>query len=540
MAAAAAAAAADPSSPSLSPRASLAARHPWPLVNGAEPEGPAADVLPSPSSPSPAVAIADLEISDRSPQEVHAEEWFTDAAQGTKQAWKRPDNVSAKAGGAVMGGAASWPALSETAKPSPKSSSSDTLKSLAEAPLSAPAGTTISTSSPKPNSNPYLSRNHTTPARQKTMKRGGGSNISSSFASGDGGMTLPSPSPTLSPMANSEKHAPSEIPFSPRDQITRKNTNWDRGNTLGRSVLHANDGSDLKSYGGYRRWNNGGGAGSHNNYNNHRDVERGVYDGYRRNAGGTDARMQPRNARLLRPPTSPVAPPFLGPPPQVGPFGNQIVFPDVPSPVFYIATQPPPGGVPFVPHPAVLPQMFIPTIDPQRSNLLKQIDYYFSAENLCRDVYLRQNMDEQGWVPVSLIAGFNRVKQLTNSIEFILETLQLSAVLEVQGDKIRKHHDWMNWVLPPTDKQSANVSSQLSTSPNFNNLAACHGIGYTYQNSMRLPNPSELLLSRSASGNLSNQIEVPVNHNWDANGQVMIADSDKIKPGRSLLRSDTF
>ncbi|XP_074584994.1 la-related protein 1C-like isoform X2 [Curcuma longa] len=513
----AAAAAADPSSPSLSPRASLAARHPWPLVNGAEPEGPAADAPPSLSSPSPAVAIADLEISDRSPQEVHAEDAFGDAAQGKKQAWKRPDNVSVKAGGAVMGGAASWPALSETAKPSPKSSSSDALKALSEAPLSAPAGTEISTSSPKPNSNPSLSRNHTTPARQKSMKRGGGSNTSSGGVAGDGGMALPSPSPTSSTMANSEKHTPSEISVSPRDQITRKNTNWDRRNSLGRSVLHADDGSDLRSYGGNRRWNNGGGAGSHNNYSNHRDVERGVYDGYRRNAGGTDVRMQPRNARLLRSPTSPVAPPFFGPP-QVGPFGNPMVFPDVPSPFFYIATQPPPGGVPFVPHPAVPPQMFFPTVDPQRSNLLKQIDYYFSAENLCRDVYLRQNMDEQGWVPVSLIAGFNRVKQLTNSVEFILETLRLSTIVEVQGDKIRRHHDWMNWVLPPTEKQS----------------------GYTYQNSMRLPNPSELLLSRSASGNLSNQIQVPVNHNWDANGQVIIADSDKIKPGRSLLRSDTF
>ncbi|RWW07611.1 hypothetical protein BHE74_00037627 [Ensete ventricosum] len=80
------------------------------------------------------------------------------------------------------------------------------------------------------------------------------------------------------------------------------------------------------------------------------------------------------------------------------------------SPVFYVATQPPPGGVPFVPHPALPPAVFIPTIDPQRASLLKQIDYYFSSDNLCKDVFLRQKMDEQGWVPISLIAGFNRVR----------------------------------------------------------------------------------------------------------------------------------
>ncbi|KAG6510072.1 la-related protein 1B-like [Zingiber officinale] len=538
-----AAGAADPSSPSTSPRSSQATLHPGPQVNGAETGAPPSGVPPSPSSPLPVVAIPDLEISDRSPHEASPEDASrtpSDAAQGKKQAWMRPPNVSAKGGAAVIGGAASWPALSESAKPSPKSSSSDALKSLSDAPLSAPAGSATSTSSPKPNSNPSLLRNHATPARQKSMKRGGGSHISSSGTAADGGMLLSSPPPTSSPMANSEKHQPSEVTLSPRDQIPRKTTNWDRGNTTGGSGSHADDGGDRRSYGGNRRWNNGGGAGSHNNYSNHRDVERGAYDGYRRNAGASDVRMQPRNTRLIRPPT-PVSPPFLGHhPPQPGPFENPMVFPDVPSPIFYIATQTPPGGVPFVPHPAVPHQMFIPAIDPQRANLLKQIDYYFSAENLCRDVYLRQNMDEQGWVPVFLIAGFNRVKQLTNSVEFILETLRLSTVVEVQGDKIRKRHDWMNWVLPPTDSQSANASVAYL---NFNNLAArlqSLGIGPAYQNSMRFPDPNEVLLSRSASGNLSNQFQVPVNHNWDANSQVTIADSDRIKSGRSLHRSDTF
>lgn len=137
-----AAAAADPSSASPSPRASQASRHPWPQVNGAETGAPPDGVPPSPSSPSPVVAIPDLEISDRSPPEFPPEDasrTSSDATQGKKQAWKRPPNVSAKAGAAVIGGAASWPALSESAKPSSKSSSSDALKSFSDAPISAPA-----------------------------------------------------------------------------------------------------------------------------------------------------------------------------------------------------------------------------------------------------------------------------------------------------------------------------------------------------------------------------------------------------------------
>ncbi|ONM29932.1 La-related protein 1C [Zea mays] len=62
-------------------------------------------------------------------------------------------------------------------------------------------------------------------------------------------------------------------------------------------------------------------------------------------------------------------------------------------------------GLPFVPLPAS-PQDVL--IDPSRKNLLEQIEYYFSDDNLCKDLYLRQHMDGQGWVPLPLIAGFRQ------------------------------------------------------------------------------------------------------------------------------------
>lgn len=39
---------------------------------------------------------------------------------------------------------------------------------------------------------------------------------------------------------------------------------------------------------------------------------------------------------------------------------------------------------------------------------------YCSNENLIRDTYLRRNMDEQGWVPIHLIASFAKVSFLGN------------------------------------------------------------------------------------------------------------------------------
>nr|CAD1835717.1 unnamed protein product [Ananas comosus var. bracteatus] len=73
-------------------------------------------------------------------------------------------------------------------------------------------------------------------------------------------------------------------------------------------------------------------------------------------------------------------------------------------------------------------------------------------------------MDEQGWVPLSLIASFNKVREITNSLEFIVETVQLSTVAELQGDKIRRRNDWMNWVLPkPNNIISASGPSSPAT-----------------------------------------------------------------------------
>ncbi|KAL3696037.1 hypothetical protein R1sor_010113 [Riccia sorocarpa] len=84
-----------------------------------------------------------------------------------------------------------------------------------------------------------------------------------------------------------------------------------------------------------------------------------------------------------------------------------------------------------------------------RHLVVKQIEYYFSIENLCRDIFLRSKMDEQGFIPVAVIANFNRVKMLTGDTALILDALRShSSLVEVQDDKLRKREDWANWILP--------------------------------------------------------------------------------------------
>jgi hypothetical protein len=48
-------------------------------------------------------------------------------------------------------------------------------------------------------------------------------------------------------------------------------------------------------------------------------------------------------------------------------------------------------------------------------------EYYFSLHNLERDFFLRRKMDAQGYLPVSLIAGFHRVQALTTDLSLIME-----------------------------------------------------------------------------------------------------------------------
>jgi len=48
-------------------------------------------------------------------------------------------------------------------------------------------------------------------------------------------------------------------------------------------------------------------------------------------------------------------------------------------------------------------------------------EYYFSTENLEADMFLRQQMSKDGYVPLSLIANFNRVKSLCDDVDFIAD-----------------------------------------------------------------------------------------------------------------------
>ncbi|KAF2002896.1 hypothetical protein P154DRAFT_125714 [Amniculicola lignicola CBS 123094] len=86
-----------------------------------------------------------------------------------------------------------------------------------------------------------------------------------------------------------------------------------------------------------------------------------------------------------------------------------------------------------------------------------QLEYYFSVENLCKDIFLRKQMDSKGFVYLNVIAEFNRIKQLTTDIELIKHVCFHSNIIDFRvggdgRDRLRRGEGWEQWVLSKAER----------------------------------------------------------------------------------------
>lgn len=119
-----------------------------------------------------------------------------------------------------------------------------------------------------------------------------------------------------------------------------------------------------------------------------------------------------------------------------------------------------PGAMPMTPTP------FSPMMDPQYvvDMVSTQLEYYFSLDNLLKDMFLRKNMDTQGFVFLDVIANFNRLKQLTVDKDLIKFVCLKSEVIEIRvgddgKDRLRRREGWEQFVLPMDQRE---VGAQTS------------------------------------------------------------------------------
>ncbi|TKA71171.1 hypothetical protein B0A55_08651 [Friedmanniomyces simplex] len=89
-----------------------------------------------------------------------------------------------------------------------------------------------------------------------------------------------------------------------------------------------------------------------------------------------------------------------------------------------------------------------------------QLEYYFSIDNLLKDMFLRKNMDSQGFVFLDLVASFNRIKQLTQDSNLLKEVCLASETIEIRvgedgKERLRRHDGYEQFLLPLEQRDPA-------------------------------------------------------------------------------------
>ncbi|RDX70488.1 La-related protein 1C, partial [Mucuna pruriens] len=474
---------------------------PWNQVVRGESESVAAAPSSSPSQSMEVFPSAAAPVDDFS----SAPESSDNGGAAKRPVWKKPSpNGAAASEVQPVMDALSWPALSESTRAAMKSELSKGLLDGSSVPTQLQGLESASSSSPQREVGDNASTNSVVLTRQKSIKH------QSSNASSNGGHPQQSaPQVSIAAAATGSRNS------SPKDHTQR-------------SGFVSNDHPQQRN--SFRNRNGGphqrGDGSHHHNYGNRRDQD---WNNNNRSFSGRDTHMSPRAVpRFMRPPPPPNSAQFFHPSP-MRPFSGHIGFHELASPplVFVAAPPPPPDsirGVPFVP-PVPHHPMFFTGPDPQlHSKIVNQIDYYFSNENLIKDTFLRQNMDDQGYVPVKLIAGFNKVMHLTDNIQIILDAVRTSSVVEVQGDKIRRRNDWRRWIMPPPVKFSKSTTLGVL---NPDTLAEqVHNIALetsTYDGAGGLDVLPDISQRRSTFGDFSSPLQLSTS---DGTGQFGIQGSD--------------
>ncbi|KAI4164761.1 MAG: hypothetical protein LQ342_001736 [Letrouitia transgressa] len=125
-----------------------------------------------------------------------------------------------------------------------------------------------------------------------------------------------------------------------------------------------------------------------------------------------------------------------------------------------------------------------------------QMEYYFSVDNLCKDMFLRKHMDSQGFVFLSILAKFNRIKQLTQDMDLIryicLSSPQIEFWTGLDGfDRLRKREGWQQWVLRVEDRDPSaqNDGPSQVFQPQLQNTHYDASCGYEDRHSSPLRHP---------------------------------------------------
>ncbi|KAM7270770.1 hypothetical protein ACFE04_029984 [Oxalis oulophora] len=85
-----------------------------------------------------------------------------------------------------------------------------------------------------------------------------------------------------------------------------------------------------------------------------------------------------------------------------------------------------------------------PLTDVLKKNIIKQVEYYFSDENLPNDRHMMSliKKNKEGYVPISIIASFKKMKKLSRHYPSIIAALKESSmlVLSSNGKRVKRRN----------------------------------------------------------------------------------------------------
>lgn len=85
-----------------------------------------------------------------------------------------------------------------------------------------------------------------------------------------------------------------------------------------------------------------------------------------------------------------------------------------------------------------------------KKNIKRQIEFYFSDSNFRKDKFLKSQaeLDPNGFVPISVLLTFNRLKALTTDVPLIVDAMKQSEVVDISDDGLKLKR---NAELPAND-----------------------------------------------------------------------------------------
>ena len=104
----------------------------------------------------------------------------------------------------------------------------------------------------------------------------------------------------------------------------------------------------------------------------------------------------------------------------------------------------------------IVRQVFVPCVGPANW----RSEYYFSNDNLIKDVFLRKKMDSQGFVPLQVLCQFHRLQVITSDVTIVLNALATATEVDVlfnsdRGPLVRARHDPLRWVYPMSERDES-------------------------------------------------------------------------------------